>query len=193
MILRRRAVLAAPLALAALSGCVGSPPAQYYRLAVIPGVTRDDVTQQITVRDIGIPGYLDQNNIPSPSGGYEFNSFPNALWAAPLADMLQSVMVQNLAQRLPEATILADGGAIGAPAATLVEINVLRFDPDPSGNIVLNAQIALKSGDRHTTWLIQTFTDEAMPATPGPAAIVAAMSALWARMADKISGMNLDE
>ena len=101
--------------------------------------------------------------------------------------MLQSVMVQNLAQRLPDATVLASGGAIGAPAGLLVEINLLRFDPDPSGNIQLTAQFAIRAALGQPNWQIQTFSANATPTGPTTADAVAAMSKLWAAAADQLA------
>jgi len=188
MIRRRFLLTAAPLAAtAALAGCAGAPPTQYYRLAAQSGLPRPSAAVQIGVRSIGIPGYLDQNGIARPAGGDQFDSFANALWAAPLAGMLQSVMAQNLAQRLPDATVLATGGAIGVPAALFIEIDVLRFDPDPSGNIALVAQIAIRAATGAPDWRIQTFTAQAMPAGAQPADIVAAMTTLWAQAADQLA------
>jgi uncharacterized lipoprotein YmbA len=176
-------------AILALSGCAAAPPTQYYRLAPLPGIPRNGVTARIGVRSIGIPGYLDQTAIARPSGGYQFNSFANQLWAESLGGMLQSVMVQNLAQRLPDATVLASGGAIGAPAAWLIEINLLRFDPAPSGDIILTAQIAIRPATTTTHWQIQTFSAHATPTGPGAADIVAAMTKLWAAAADQIASI----
>lgn len=188
MIRRRTLLTTASLAcLATLAGCASPAPTQYYRLAALPGLPRSSAPVQIGLRSIGIPGYLDQNAIARPSGGDEFDSFANALWAAPLAGMLQSVMVQNLAQRLPDATVLATGGAIGAPARLLVEINVLRFDPDASGNIQLTAQIAIRDASGAPDWRIQTFSTQAPLAAPQPADIVAVMTTLWAKAADQLA------
>ena len=172
----------------ALTGCASSPPAQYYQLAALPGPIRPGITMRIGVRSIEIPGYLDQTNIAQPAGSYQFSSAANALWAQPLASMLQSVMVQNLAQRLPDATVIASGGAIGAPADLLLEINLLRFDPDPSGNIQLTAQFAIRTAAGQPDWQIQTFSANATQTGSTTADAVAAMSKLWAEAADQLAG-----
>jgi uncharacterized lipoprotein YmbA len=171
----------------ALAGCASSPPTQYYKLAALPGPARNGITPRISVRSIEIPGYLDQTGIARPTGNYQFSSSANALWAQPLATMLQTVMVQNLAQRLPDATIIASGGAIGAPTDILVEINLLRFDPDPSGDIQLTAQFAIRAATGQPNWQIQTFSANAAPSGPNTADTVAAMSKLWAAAADQLA------
>ncbi len=183
---RRRILKMAPgIALAALASCA-SPPTHYYRLAALPGPVLDSAPQSIRVRNISIPGYLDQDNIAKAGTAYQFASFSNALWAGPLADMLQSTLVENLTQRLPQTTVTSSAGVIGAPAGLLIEINVLRFDPDPSGSITLIAQIALKNSDGSFR-LTKTIQSTATPPTEDAAGTAAAMSTLWAGLSNQIA------
>jgi len=182
---RRHILLTAPVL--ALAGCA-SAPTNYYRLAPMPGPAVGFGTISIGVRSIDIPGYLDQNNIARPGGPYQFNTFPNDLWAEPLAAMLQSVMVQNLASRLPNATIIASGGGIEAPSHILVEVNILRFDPTPDDQVLLLAQAAIKTGPARK--LLAEKTIRAIAATALDAtSIVAAMSALWSYFATQTAAM----
>jgi uncharacterized lipoprotein YmbA len=103
------------------------------------------------------------------------------------------VMVQELSQRLPAATVIASGGAIGAPTHAVVEMNVLRFDPDPDGRIDLTVQISVRRGSDKRLWQTQNFTRYATPSGPDAAASVAAMSALWAQAADQVAAMLVQE
>jgi uncharacterized lipoprotein YmbA len=147
----------------------------------------------VAVRGVNIPSYLDQNGIGRLSGAYQYATFPNDVWAEPLAEMLQAVMVQELSQRLPAATVIASGGAIGAPTQAVVEMNVLRFDPDPDGRIDLTVQISVRRGSDKRLWQTQNFTRYATPSGPDAAASVAAMSALWAQAADQVAAMLVQE
>jgi len=173
---------------AALAGC-SSTPTVYYELAAVPGAVDGGVTRRIGVRALSIPGYLDQGGVPKIGGAYQFASYANDLWAEDLADMLQTVMVEDLAQRLPAATVIGTTGAIGAPSDARVEINVLRFDPDPSGTVVLSAQIAIEDGTTSAVRRISAFTARAAAAGAAPADIVAVMSALWGQAADRVAQM----
>jgi uncharacterized lipoprotein YmbA len=167
-----------------LSGCAGTPTT-YYRLEAAPGTRLNIAAGTVVVRSVTIPGYLDQNNIMKPGAAFEVNSFANAEWAEPLADLLQAVMVQDLAQRLPASTVIKDG-TIGAPARINVEINVQRFDFDPDGTIRLVAQLAVKRGGG---WTTMNYQASAIPAAPDAAAAAATMSSLWGAEADRISAM----
>ena len=181
--MRRRFLL---LGTVALAGCVSSP-VRNYQLAPVAGAIRGGTGVRIVVRSIGIPAALEQAGIPKPGSAYEANSFANDVWAAPLAGMLQTTMVQNLAQRLPGDSILAGGGAIGAAPDIYVEINVLAFAPDATGNISLQAQLATRHAAAQD-WQFQNFTASAAGGTT-PEGIAAAMSTLWGQAADAVAGM----
>jgi uncharacterized lipoprotein YmbA len=181
---RRHVMLGLALA---LTGCA-SAKVNDYRLAAIPGPVQQSGALTLGVRSVGLPGYLDETGIVKTSGAYQFDTYDNEVWAQPLADMLQAVMVEDLAQILPSATVLASGGVIDAPAQLLVEINVQKFDPDPDGSMVLLAQIALKSGATHN--LLRTATIRlSAPSGIGVLGTVAAMSQLWAQAAGQIAGL----
>ncbi|MDD2704485.1 MAG: PqiC family protein [Acidocella sp.] len=183
--MRRRGLLAGAAVLA-LAGCA-SPPARYYRLAAVPGAVHGGTGARVGVRNVGLPGYLDQTNLPKPGGAYELDSFPNDLWAGSLAPMLQAAMVQDLAQRLPADTVLADGGAIGAAPDVLVEIQIFHFEPDNAGTVTLTAQLATRPAASQD-WRMQTFTASA-PGGTTPLGIVAVMSTLWGQAADVVAGL----
>jgi len=185
-----RALLWAALALG-LAGCATAPPTLYYRMAALPGPVHESAPVSIAVRGIGLPAYLDQTGIAKPAGAYQFAAYANALWAEPLGDMLQSVMVQDLGQVLPEATVTASGGAVSASAGVLVEINIVRFDPDPDGRILLLAQVAVKAGPERTVCATRTLQSSAAP-DAGVTGIVAAMSGLWAGAAGQVADMVED-
>lgn len=182
--MKRRGLLLG--ACAALAGCAGAK-ARYFRLAPQAGAVRQGAGQRIAVRNIGAPPGLSANGVPMPGGEYEADSFANDLWAAPLAAMLQTVMVQDLAQRLPGDTVLAGGGAVGAPADIYVEIDVFSFSPDASGTITLQAQLATRRADGQD-WRVRNFSGHAAGGTT-PDSIAAAMSALWGQAADVVAGM----
>jgi uncharacterized lipoprotein YmbA len=99
--------------------------------------------------------------------------------------MLTRILVQELNQRLPGSTVYGDSGAISTPAAATVEINLQRFDLGRDGALLLAAQIAVDG--KGTTSRGVTFT--VRPADGTTRALVAAMSAATAQLADAIAGM----
>ncbi|MDE8346053.1 MAG: PqiC family protein [Acidocella sp.] len=187
---RRRAVLGGML-LAALTACA-SRVTDYYRLAMVAGASVSGKTGVITVRRISLPSYLDRNAINRPGGDYRFETFDHTEWAEPLGDMLQAIMVEDLAQRLPDATILASGSAIGTTPDMVVEIAVQRFDFDAAGRLALVGQIAIKAGPDRAL-VAQSGVRAAMAVGGADAtASVAAMSVLWAQCADNVTRLIAD-
>jgi uncharacterized lipoprotein YmbA len=170
-----------------LAAC--SPTPTNYRLQAEPGPVLSQAALAVSVRSVSVPGYLDGTGIGKLSSAYQFATYPNDVWAEPLADMLQSAMVQDLAQRLPGATVLPDGGAIGAPTGIVVEMNVLRFDTDPDGQINLTVQISVRQGQNARHWQTTSFTRRAPPQTNTPLGIAATMSALWSQAANQVATM----
>jgi len=191
---RRVCLLTVPVVLAAALAACSSPATRYYRLMAVPGTVQNVTPINVAVRNVSIPGYLDRDEIAKIGRDYRFEFYSNDLWAEQLSSMLQTVMVQDLAQRLPAVTVLGSGGAIDASSDILVEINILRFDPDSSGNIVLGAQIAIKSGPNRALWTTRTFdrssalrNNGADSNGPDASEVVSKMSTLWAAMADQVA------
>lgn len=71
--------------------------------------------------------------------------------------MLQAMMLRNLPQRLPAATVLGSGESINTSRDILIQIKLLRFDPNSRGEIILSVQIAINSETTRTPWLARTF------------------------------------
>lgn len=169
-----------------LASCT-TAPVHNWKIAALPGNIQNGRGQRISVRSIGLPASLGQPGVPQPGPANAANSFNNDLWAAPLATMLQTSMVEDLAQRLPQDTILADGGAIGMLPDQYVEIQVLSFSPDDSGEITLTAQIATRPVNAQN-WTLQNFSAQTAGGQTA-ATISAGMSLLWAKLADEVAGM----
>jgi uncharacterized lipoprotein YmbA len=174
--------------LGTLSGCLSANP-NYYRLGMMSGPAVSGGPPAVEVRNISIPGYLDRDGIVKRAGDFKLDIHSNDIWAEPLADMLQATLVQDLSQRMPGTTVIGSGGSIGANSDMLIETNVLRFDPDPNGMMVLTAQVALRDGQTLqivTTRMIQ----ESAPANgPVVANIVASMSGLWGQAANDVAAL----
>lgn len=183
--MKRRAILASSCALI-LAGCT-SAPVKSWQIEPVAGVAQGGTGTRISVRSIGLPGALSQPGVPEPGLATAANSFSNDLWAAPLAAMLQMVMVENLTQRLPRDVVLADGGAIGATPNQFVEIQILSFSPDASGLIKLKAQLAVRPFNS-TNWTLKNFSASA-PGGETAATITSCMSQLWGQAADQIAAM----
>jgi uncharacterized lipoprotein YmbA len=113
----------------------------------------------------------------------------NDWWGEPLDAMLSRVIIQDLSQRLPNATVFAESGAVsGSPDAT-VGVNILRFDLDRGGQLVLGAQVSVTRRSPITRDIRLTVA----PSGSGTPALVAAMSAAVGQLADQVADMLSDQ
>lgn len=158
-----------------------------WRIAPVSGPVMRGNGGKIGIRSIGLPRAMSQTSVPEPGGPYAANTFPNDLWGAPLTEMLQIVMVENLAQRLPNDIVLADGDAIGEEPDRLIEIQILEFTVNAMGTISLSAQFASRPATSQT-WKFQNYQSSAM-AGQTLETIVATMSNLWGEAANFLANM----
>ena len=77
------------------------------------------------------------------------SSGPNSLtisnqdrWAAPLDQMIQSVIAEDLRDRLPAGQVIMPGDPSG-PGTEGIDVNVSRFIPDTNGRVALHADWVL--------------------------------------------------
>jgi uncharacterized lipoprotein YmbA len=182
MRLSRRGAL---LALAALPAGCSSPNPSLYVLAAIPGPTQSGAPRIVQLRTIAIAHYLERSQIVRSSEGYRMDVLSNDWWGEPLDTMVGRILVQELNQRLPGGIVYGDSGAISTPPDATVEINLQRFDLDRDGALLLAAQIAVDA--RHVTSRGVAFT--VRPADATTQALVAAMSAAVAQVANTIAAM----
>ncbi|HEY4045147.1 MAG TPA: PqiC family protein [Rhodopila sp.] len=182
MRLSRRTVL---LALAALPAACSSPNPTLYVLATEPGTTHAKAPRVIELRAIAIAHYLERSQIVRSSESYRMDVLSNDWWGEPLDTMMARILVLELNQRLPGSTVYGDNGAISTPSDATVEVNVQRFDLDREGTVLLAAQIAVTAKQTESRGLALTVR----PADGSTRALVAAMSAAVAQLADTIAGM----
>jgi hypothetical protein len=186
--MRALAVLALALALA-LAGCAGSPTPNLYTLAVAPGGVRHLALHGIALRRLGLAGYLDRPEIVRSAAHYRLDLAANDRWGEPLGGMLARVLAEDLLQRLPDAAVFVESGAISAEPDRVVEIDIQRFDAEADGAIVLLAEVAVRAGEGGGAGGARAVRLVAGPAGPDTAAQVAAMSTVLGQLADAVVGM----
>jgi uncharacterized protein len=186
----RLRALAAPLLIfaALLAGC-SSPAADFYTLAAVPGPTLHTARQNIELRRIGLAAYLDRPGIVRSNAQYRLRVTENERWGEPLGGMLDRVFTEDLLQRLPDAVIFAESGAITSQPGTVLEIDVQRFDPDADNTVVLLAQVAIRHDDTSRAGIARTIRLTATPTGPSTADLAAALSAVLGQLSDQVARM----
>jgi len=182
-------VLSPSLVLALLlASCASSPRSRFYTLdPVPPRVQRPAPGLMLQVAAVHIPEVLQRQEMVRESAPETLHLSDRNRWGAPLAGMIQRVLEQDLAARLPASTMLSPGSLPPAGTQVLV-IDVLRFDAGPSGNVRFEgswAQFAPGSGKPLLMQRVQ-LAAQAHP-VGGSRGQAAAMSRLLGRLADRIA------
>ena len=94
------------------------------------------------LQQIAIAHFLERSQIVRSSENYRLDVMSNDWWGEPLGAMLSRVLIEELGQRLPQSTVIADNGAVSARPDATIELNIQRLDEDAAGNLILQAQVA---------------------------------------------------
>jgi uncharacterized lipoprotein YmbA len=104
---------------------------------VIPGRQITGASPAIAISRPALPSYLDRQQLVSRSNGgkLEMNSYH--LWAEPLDAAISRVTAVNLGRLMNSLNIQPVESFVSLDYQSLLEIRVSRFEPDSSGNLVL--------------------------------------------------------
>lgn len=184
--LHRRGLALGTLAL--LAACRSPEPA-LYAIQPVPGEARRGGPRAVTVREVSLARYLDRQQIVRSTTEYRLDVSGNDWWGEPLEAMLTRVLVENLAQRLPQSGVVASTGAISVPADAVVEVNLQRLGMTSATQLTLTAQVAVefRAAARRNATRTVSFP-VAVEGTTTPA-FVAAASAATGQLADAVAGM----
>jgi hypothetical protein len=187
---RRLAAAALALAVtfaAVLSAC-SSPDPALFTIATASGSVQPRSPRVVLVQQISVAHFLERSQIVRSSENYRLDVRANDWWGEPLAPMLNRVLVEELGQRLPQSTVIADNGAVTARPDATVEINIQRLDEDAAGNLVLQAQAGVRATGQSQP-VLRSFRFTVPPSTPGVPGEVAAISVAVGRLADGVAAM----
>jgi uncharacterized lipoprotein YmbA len=176
----RHAWLASVLLLIA---CTQDP--KQYTLVAQAGPVHSGTPRVVKLRKIAIAGYLDRSQIVRSSQGVQFVVVEDGTWGEPFDTMLARVLVQALSVRLPDSTVFVENTAISNTPTSSVGINVLRFDADHDGTVVLLAQIAI-TGRSAKIRNVRLTAPSASSKTPD---LVYAMSVVTSQLAENVGEM----
>ena len=181
----RRLVLLTALLLAACA----SPDPSFFTLAAVRGTPQAGGPALVELRRPGIAGYLDRSEIVRANTAYQLRMQSGERWGEPFADMVARVLAEDLNMRLPGTSVFTSTGSISADAEATVELDLQKFDADPSGTVQLLAQVAVSRSRVRSAARARTIRISVTPAGSTTADYVAALSAALAQAADQIAAM----
>jgi uncharacterized protein len=176
----------AALVLAGGLAACASPDPVLYTVAPAQGPTQIGGAKIVLVQQIAIAHYLERSQIVRSSENYRLDVMSNDWWGEPLGAMLTRVLIEELGQRLPQSTVIADNGAVSARPDATIELNIQRLDEDAAGNLILQAQAAVRFTGR-TEPMLRSFRFAVPTSAPLVSGEVAAISAALGRLADGLA------
>ena len=126
-----------------LEGCTSPSPA-LYTLEPVRGTARAGAPATIVVRVANIPRYLEREEIVRTADHGRVVIAENDWWSEPLKPMLQRVMAENIAERLPASDVLSDESVLGAPPDVDVVVSVGQLDRNLDGQVTLTGFAAFR-------------------------------------------------
>jgi uncharacterized lipoprotein YmbA len=186
---KRRGILTRRLALACFASlaCASSPEPQFYTLFPQHGSTLSSRPLQIELRRPALPGYLDRPQIVRHEQPEKLEFSGAARWGSPLQDMVGSILAQNLAQRLPSASVYVESGAISSSPDATVELDIQRFELTQNGAVELVTQVALHWSAAPDATRLDRYVLSRPAQDKGTSQLVSQMSGLLADLADAIA------
>ncbi len=168
-------------------GCASSPEPQFYTLFPRDGGAVTSQPIEVQLRRPALPGYLDRPQIVrhEQPGKLEFSG--DARWGAPLEKMVGDILAQNLAQRLPSASVYGESGAISSSPDALVEVDIQRFELTDRGSVELVAQVAVHWPKTEAPAQLERYALSRSPKGRGTPQLVNEMSGLLAELANVIA------
>jgi uncharacterized protein len=168
-------------------GCASSPEPQFYTLFPHEGRVWQGEPVEVQLRRPGLPGYLDRPQIVRHEQPGKLAFSGSDRWGAPLDGMIGSILAQNLAQRLPSASVYAESGAISSAPDALVEVDIQRFELTEHGSVELVAQVALHWPKTEAPARLERYTLSRSPTERSTTRLVTEMSGLLADLANAIA------
>jgi hypothetical protein len=180
------------LLLLTLAACASSPPTRFFALdptssaapAAAPAVA--DATKPVKIDAVHLPPALDRNSMVLGESANQLQISSQDRWAGDLGEMIRRVLTQDLANRLPGGMVIAPDSP-APPSARGLVVDILTFQPQGTGEVVLDADWTLLEGTQSNPVLRRSvhLTGAAAASSQGEAA---AMSTLLGQLADSIAG-----
>jgi uncharacterized lipoprotein YmbA len=122
-----------------ICACASSPPARFFVLDPIApsGAIVESAADPVQIASVHMPSTLDRREIVREEVANKLTISHQDLWGAPLPDMTQRVLSQDLMLRLPAGQVILPQQP--APADTSsISVDILQFGIDATGTVVLD-------------------------------------------------------
>jgi uncharacterized lipoprotein YmbA len=183
---------AALLAVLLLAGCAGkSPRVDFYVLSAdanpVTGVAGSCSSQAISVGPVSWPRYLDQPRIVTRAGTNRLEASEFNRWGGSLEDDFARTTIANLSGLLQSELVVNYRRSSRYDPAHRVEMDVLRFDGQLGGDVVLEVKWNIISEATGKIVLVTTSSIRKTTSGPDYEALVNASSQALAQLSEEIA------
>jgi uncharacterized protein len=179
----------APLAVI-VAGCATSPPSQFYRLTAVEpaAAAASDGSRRgpVIVAAVHIPYSLDRQEIVRTGPGNALEIAGLQRWGAPLDEMIQRVLTQDLIERLPATRVVLPSAPTPAGTERIV-VDILAFQCDADGEVTLEGSWSLLAPGASAPALIHAIRESETTSATDYNRQAAVMSEMLGRLADDIA------
>jgi hypothetical protein len=145
----------------------------------------------IVIDKVILPGALDRPQLVRRISANQLDIDENDRWPAPLDEIVQRVLAQDLAARMPAGVVVLPGEPIPRGAVRQVFVDVATFEGDLSGHVTLHARWIIETNPANAPSSSPSIADDAyitVDAGSGNAqAIAAAMSQSLADLSERMA------
>lgn len=166
-----------------LASCASDVP-DYYTLATVGGPQVSDKKFVIEVQKPGVDEAIDVPQMVKEDNGGRTLYDNKALWSEPLANMVERVVAEDLAQRLPGSSVVTASGDTPVRPQYLVAMDIRKFGINKKGDAAIEIMVAINTPSAPGKSQLATFAES----VPGTAvAKVHSLSGLLAALSDQIA------
>ena len=172
-----------------LAACGSSPKTQFYTLdPVTPeGPTKPAASIPVQVAAVHIPPALDRQEMVRETAPHQLDVSDQNRWGGSLDSMVQRVLTQNLAQRLPPSSIVLPQEPAPQRHDAIV-VDILQFDEDASGHVIFDGSWSLTASDADKPLTSRHLRLSARTGSNSYSDQAAAMSRVLGELSDSIAG-----
>jgi hypothetical protein len=141
----------------------------------------------VGVLPVVLPGFLERPQLVAWSGPGEVRIDEFLRWAEPLDGSVQRVLGEDLERLLPSQRVISAPWARSTPVRCRVRVALVRFGPQPGGEVSLVGRFVLLSAQSERALLSRDVELRRDPSQADTGHAVEAMSALVADLAAQIA------
>ncbi|MBS9423244.1 membrane integrity-associated transporter subunit PqiC [Photorhabdus caribbeanensis] len=177
-----------------ISACSRQPEKTYYQLPVVTIASQKSAIvqhdRQLWVQRVMLSDYLSSPGVVYQSSDVSYISAANHLWASPLEQQLQQVLVAELTIALPQRLVSAQP-LVNKPDT--LDVTVTSFHGRYDGKVILQGYWTLTCQGSETSVVKQPFSIELKQEEDGYDDLVRTLAKGWSQLAKAIANQLMSQ